>query len=378
MFIKFIKCFREKVITGLILFSFLIIFAVCIPAQESVNDTSVSVKPEGAAEENQEIPQENQIGSPDSDKTDLIEQGASDASPDMSPQQDKETPESDVVSNMDFTTENKDTALTEFQTSKETEVIKPVTQDNIKIKRQTFSPTQVVTSSPKQRYLAISKMRVVKSRDDWMRSFVLGIDTARGNSDILRYNSSLNITKEDDKNYYWFKMSGRYGESNEIKDTENTMFNAKYEHLLRDYLYSSFDAEIYHDSIADLSYRNRYNVSLGKYMIKTESAVFQAEAGPGYLQESKGGETDNFLAARFGYYGEVLMNANVILRQSSEYIVNLDDTNVYYLNINFEVETYFLNNMSLKIEINNRYDNTPIPDKENSDLITSSSLSWQF
>ena len=217
-----------------------------------------------------------------------------------------------------------------------------------------------------------------KSKDCWCRNIEFGMSTASGNSDIMRYNAGLTLSKEDEKNYILLKMIGRYGESNDVKDTDNTLYNAKYEYNISQKVYTSFDAEIYHDSISELSYRNRYNVSLGRYLVSTECFILQAEAGPGYLQEEKAGEKNEFLAGRLGYSWEWLMVSNVILRQAGEYIADTEDTGVYYTNFDFGLETFLRSYLSIKMDLSNRYDSTPAPGKENNDLFTTTSLNIKF
>ncbi|OGV40585.1 MAG: hypothetical protein A2X46_18980 [Lentisphaerae bacterium GWF2_57_35] len=229
-----------------------------------------------------------------------------------------------------------------------------------------------------QRILKLPERPIQRKNDDWVRTLELGLDTARGNSDILRYNAGVSARKEDEKNVYWLKLGGRYGESDNVKDTESAQGEGKYERGLTERVYASLNIMALHDQIADLSYRVLGNVSLGRHLVWTEQTILNVELGPGYVREKKGGMQDGFVAGRIANYFERLLNSSVRLWQSSEYVPNLEDIGVYYATAEVGLETLLVRNICLKFVVQDRYDNSPAEGKKKNDLLTTTSLNWMF
>ncbi|MGD9874488.1 MAG: YdiY family protein [Kiritimatiellia bacterium] len=212
----------------------------------------------------------------------------------------------------------------------------------------------------------------------WRGKLDIGVSTASGNSDILRYDGSLTASKETEENYLFLKGAGRYGECDQEKDTENATGEAKYQHRLSDRMYSSLDGHIMHDGIADVSYRARGSLSLGRKFIWTDRTVLAIEAGPGYVEERKGGEETGFVAGRAAQYLEILITDSLQIWQSAEYVADITDSAVYFINAEVGLETVLVANMSLRFTVEDHYDSNPAEDKESNDLLTTTSFVWNF
>ena len=212
----------------------------------------------------------------------------------------------------------------------------------------------------------------------WRRRLEFGINTARGNSDVLRYDGALSAEKETERNTYFLKASGRYGESDGNTDTQSAAAEARAQHLLTARVYGAAAADAYHDDIADLAYRAQASLSLGRHFIRTERTVFSAEAGPGCVAEDKGGERDAFLAARLGQYLEFQLAPTLRVWESVEYVQNLGEADVFFVNAETGLETVLLADLGLRFTIEDRYDHRPAEGKEANDLLTTTALVWRF
>jgi putative salt-induced outer membrane protein len=228
------------------------------------------------------------------------------------------------------------------------------------------------------RILKLPEKPLQKKNGEWVRTVELGINTASGNSDILRYDGSFSLRREDERNLYWLKVGGRYGKSEGVKDTDGAQGEGKYERSLTERVYASLNGEVLRDRIADLSYRALGNVSLGRHFIWTDRTVLNLEMGPGYVREKKGNMTDGFAAGRVAQYLEKLLNSSVRVWQSAEYVPNLEDTSVYYANAEVGLETLLVLNTSLKFVVQDRYDSSPAEGKKRNDLTTLTCLNWTF
>lgn len=228
----------------------------------------------------------------------------------------------------------------------------------------------------------VNKMPAKKSpkreKGDWKSSLELGVNTASGNSETLRYAGAVKASKETEADYLYLKAAGHYGESDNEKDTQNATGEAKYQHRLTDRVYGAVDGYVLHDPIVDLSYRTRGSISLGRHFIWTERTVLSAEIGPGYVAEKKGDENSQYLAGRLAQYLEFLVTANLQVWQSVEYVPSLEDTATYFVNAEVGLETALVSNLSLRFVVEDRYDNAPADGKESNDLTTTTALAWSF
>lgn len=217
-----------------------------------------------------------------------------------------------------------------------------------------------------------------KAKGDWKRSVEVGASTARGNSDILRYNAALSGSKETEENYFFLKAAGRYGESDGETDAESATGDAKYQRKLTERMYAALDGNARHDQLADLAYRARGSLSLGRHFVWTERTVLNAEIGPGYVAQKKGGETEGFMAGRAALYLEFLATDRLQLWHSAEFVQNLEDSAVYFINAEVGLETVLVSNLGLVFTVEDRYDSAPAEGKEGNDLLTTTALSWKF
>lgn len=223
-----------------------------------------------------------------------------------------------------------------------------------------------------------AKKSLKREKDAWKRDVELGVDTARGNRDVLRIDGSVRAAKETEENYYFLKAAGRYGESDDEKDAENATGEAKLQHKLTERTYAALDGNLFHDRLADLSYRARGSLSLGRHFIASDRTVLSAELGPGYVAERKGGEEEGFLAGRAAQYLEFLVTDSLQVWQTVEFVQNLEDSAVYFVNAELGLETVLVSSLSLRFTVEDRYDSNPADGKEANDLLTATALSWSF
>ena len=222
------------------------------------------------------------------------------------------------------------------------------------------------------------KKTTEKANGSWRRNIEIGMNTSRGNSDTLRYNAALSGSKETEKTSYFLKASGRYGESDGETDAESVDAEAKAQRQLSERMYAALEGNARHDQLADLAYRVRGSLSLGRHFVWTDRTVLNAEIGPGYVAEKKGGEEEGFLAARAAQYLEVLLTESLQVWESVEFVQNIQDSDVYFVNTVVGLETILISNLSLRFTVEDRYDNRPAEGKKSNDLLTTTSLNWSF
>ena len=223
-----------------------------------------------------------------------------------------------------------------------------------------------------------AKKSAPKQDGDWKRSLELGVNTASGNSDALRCTGAASAARETETNFLFLKASGRYCESDGEKDAEEATGEGKLQHRLTERVYAALDGNAHRDRIADLDYRVRGSLSLGRHFIWTERTVLSAEAGPGYVAEKKGGEPEGFAAGRLAQYLEILVADDLQVWESTEFVQDLEDSAIYFVNAEIGLETVLTGNLSLRFTVEDRYDSQPADDKEANDLLTTTALNWKF
>ena len=223
-----------------------------------------------------------------------------------------------------------------------------------------------------------AKKSVKTEKGAWKRSIEAGMSTASGNSDVLRYDGSASASKETDDNYFFLEAGGRYGESDNETDAANATIEAKVQHRLSERTYAALDGHVRHDQIADLSYRARGSLSLGRHFIWSDRVVLSAEAGPGYVAEKKGGEKEGFVAGRVGQYLEILLTDSLQIWESADFVQNLEDSAVYFGTAEVGLETVLVGNLNLRLSLEDTYDSQPAEDKVSNDLTTKTTLVWRF
>ena len=223
-----------------------------------------------------------------------------------------------------------------------------------------------------------AKKAAKREKGSWRRNLELGLATARGNSDTLRYDGEVSASKETEQNYFYIKAGGRYGESDKEKDTENATGEARFQHRLTERMYGGLDGYALHDPVADLDYRARASLSLGRQFVRSERTALSVEIGPGYVAEKKDGASEGFAAGRVAQMLEFLVTDSLQIWQSVEYVPDFEDSRVYYVNAEVGLETVLLSGLSLKFTVEDRYDSNPAEGKESNDLLTTTALSWSF
>lgn len=223
-----------------------------------------------------------------------------------------------------------------------------------------------------------AKKSVKREKGTWRREVELGASTAQGNKDNLRCDAALEAAKETENNYFFLKAAGRYGESDDEKDADNATGEAKAQHRLTERWYVAAEANVYHDQIADLAYRARGSLSLGRYFIRSDRTILAVETGPGYIAEKKGGEQDDFMAGRVAQHLEFLVTSSLQVWQAVEYIPSFEDARVYFINAEVGLETVLVPDLSLVFTVEDRFDSNPAEGKERNDLLTSTALKWKF
>ncbi|HRT04269.1 MAG TPA: DUF481 domain-containing protein [Kiritimatiellia bacterium] len=213
-----------------------------------------------------------------------------------------------------------------------------------------------------------------------------GLTMTDGNSETLAANVGLKT--EGEKEGLGAVLAGaefNYGEStvkttttdeagvetveeNDEKTVENAKIFANAKKTLSPRTFGYLDGSALYDDVADIDYRATLGPGLGAYLVKNDQRQLSLEAGPSYVWEEVGGARNDYLALRFAerYVCQALRNAKLV--QSLEYLPEAEDFDNYLLVGEIGLEAAMSDRLSLRVVLQDKYDNTPAEGKERSDL----------
>jgi putative salt-induced outer membrane protein YdiY len=214
----------------------------------------------------------------------------------------------------------------------------------------------------------------------WDHTIVSSLNLSNGNSDSLLFQLGGESKYVNDK--HSFNSSAAYaygstktdeGEDDTTRDTSSA--KAKYSYAFSEPWFGYFSTDYLQDEIADIDYRVTAGPGGGLNLIKNEKLTLSVEAGVVYFAERVGETDKNELALRFSQNYTHQLNENAKLWQSLEVLSTADDTDDYLLNAELGVESILSGNLSLRVVLQNRYDNIPAEESEKNDLILTAGIS---
>ena len=230
----------------------------------------------------------------------------------------------------------------------------------------------------------------------WATALNAGLTLTDGNSETLAANVGLKT--EGEKEGLGSVLAGaefNYGESTvqtkttdeagvetvaekDEKTVENAKLFANVKKTLSPRTFLSLDGTAAYDDVADIDYRATLGPGLGAYLVKNDQRELTLEAGPAYLWEKVGGARNDYLALRFAerYVCQALKNAKLV--QSLEYLPEAEDFDNYLLIGEIGLEAAMNDRLSLRVVLQDKYDNTPAEGKERNDLSLIAGLGIQL
>ena len=218
----------------------------------------------------------------------------------------------------------------------------------------------------------------------WETSAAAGLTLTRGNSETLMGTLSLNSSRKWPRDEVLLGASGTYGENTDqdTDETETTDANVQgfgqYNHMFTDRFYGGLRLAALHDKIADVKYRITFSPLLGYYVIKNPKTQLAFEAGPSFVLEKQGDDTDEYIALRLAERFEHKFSARAKMWQSVEYLPQIDRWGNYLINFEIGAEASLTEKLALRGVLQDTYDGEPAPGRKNNDVKLITSLVYKF
>lgn len=217
-----------------------------------------------------------------------------------------------------------------------------------------------------------------KPKSLWERSASIGMTLTSGNSDTVLFTARAQAVRKSEKGEWDIGADGSYGENGGEKNNESAHGYVQYNHLFSERTFGYLRVDGLYDAIADIDYRVTLSPGIGYYLIKNERTFLSVEAGPGYVFEQVGGESDHYATLRFAEKFEHKFNDKTRIWQSLEVLPQVDDFDNFIVNAEVGVETALTEKSSLSVYAQNTYDNQPAPGREENDLKVVTAIVFKF
>lgn len=209
---------------------------------------------------------------------------------------------------------------------------------------------------------------------EWVSSAALGYNLSSGNADTSLLSIMASTQKEIGDDLYAFGAQYNLGTDKAKNDPVNDdttrndfRANGSYKHLVSDRVFAGIGSSFLYDEIADVDYRVLVNPSMGYYLLKDEDFKFNLEAGPSYVFEKQGGESNDYFAPRIADRFDWTISCTSKIYQQTEVIFDVDESDNYLINTEIGIESALSTELSLVVLARNNYDNLPAVGREKSD-----------
>lgn len=226
--------------------------------------------------------------------------------------------------------------------------------------------------------LAATGYSQTTSTNKWEKSAGLGLTLTKGNSDTLLFTADALALRKWAHDELSIGASVSYGEQNDVKNNEAAKAFVQWNHLFTDRFYGYARVEGLHDAVADVEYRVTLSPGAGYYFIKRDDMHLSVEAGPGVVFEKQGGEDKTYLTARVAEKYDYKLNDHVRLWESAEFLPQVDNVDNFIINAELGVEAGLTKKTSMRVVLQDTYDNQPAPGRKKNDIKLVTSVVVKF
>lgn len=216
----------------------------------------------------------------------------------------------------------------------------------------------------------------------WSQSAGVGFTLTRGNSENVLFTANYDAAKEWARNEMTLGLSGGYGESDNVKNTEFINGFGQYNRLFGedDRMFGFGRLEGLSDGVADIDYRFILSAGMGYYFMKDyqEKFTLSGDVGPGVVYEKIGGEEETYATVRFGEKFNWQISETARLWQKADFSPQIDQVENYVFTFEIGAEAALTEKMSLRTVLTDTYRSEPADGRKNNDLKLVTSINYKF
>ena len=217
-----------------------------------------------------------------------------------------------------------------------------------------------------------------KPKPKWERSVAAGLTLTKGNSDTVLFTANAVGLRKWDQNELEAGAALAHGKNSGTVNTESFSGHVQYNRLFYEKAYGLFRTDALHDSIADVELRLTISPGFGYYLIKEEKRNLSFEVGPSFVYDRLGSGENSYMALRLGEKYDMAISERARLWQSLDLLPQVDDLNNFIAKLELGVEADLTKKMSLRVTLQDVYDNEPAPGRQENDIRLVSGIAYKF
>ena len=221
----------------------------------------------------------------------------------------------------------------------------------------------------------------VKSDVKWKNNLSLGSTYKSGNTEKQSYTMSINSTMNSKRHDWIGSFYGSYGETWDQQTDGQIKAKSDYRYKLigNNAFYGGLYSEAYHNAIKDLKLRIKVGPNIGYYFIYRDSLKFDASAGTTITYERSEEETKSFGSLRLSSTYDHKISETTTYYLSAEYSISFEDSADNDGSFITGIKTRITDNLSLKAEFRDQYDNLPASSEaRRNDITFTTALAYNF
>jgi hypothetical protein len=221
----------------------------------------------------------------------------------------------------------------------------------------------------------------------WDSVASVDLTLTRGNSQSFLGTVSFNTHRKWTDDELLFGGAAGYGNSttkNSIGQNTTTETQdyvkafGQFNHLFNDRLYAGLRVEGLHDNIADINYRATVSPMAGYYFVKQTNTFLCAEAGPSFITEELGGQTQNYVGLRIAERFEHKFGSGAKVWENLEWIPQVDNFDNWILNAEVGISAPVYKSLDVRLVAQDTYNNQPAAGRLKNDLKLLAGLGYRF
>lgn len=192
---------------------------------------------------------------------------------------------------------------------------------------------------------------------------------ADGNTNTRKYHIDGEFQARNKDNRFTARGEYNYGESESIRDADNSSATLKYDRFLGKKYYAYANLGYLRDDFQELDGRYNTGAGLGYEFFNTDTSSLDVEAGPNYVHEDfANGNKNDFIAGRWAVdFDHHIIKDRLIFFHLHEGLVSLKNSKDLIIQGETGLSLPVTDHWEARTQVNTDWDNSPAVGKEDFD-----------
>ncbi|MCH8510072.1 MAG: DUF481 domain-containing protein [Kiritimatiellae bacterium] len=235
--------------------------------------------------------------------------------------------------------------------------------------------------------LLVTQIANARDTEGFETDLNLGLNLTRGNRETSTLTIGAQTKRIQAPHEFTAEVKYNYGRStlrpdDGTKRTDTTQDviegETQYNYLFSENTYALVVFSALKDEIAKIDYRLIGGPGIGHYFVRNDVWLLSVEIGISYLTENQDGDKDDYITGRLAQKYERNLSENALVWQNLEYLPELEDFENYLLEVEIGARAQLNGNLSLRVVLQSRYDNTPAQGKKHNDLTLLAGIGYRL